>query len=629
MYWLENITLRFIEGFIRWYLDEHNEEYHSSLMTVVRFFRMYWSEETGRELSRELGQDVTALSNDLSKEYGLNLGAKQQPPFSINELLLVTHHLLDACDMAFPTFRCLLQLNTLRKMMASTSARPGTLTLSTGYMRGNDALKWKDIELFMVKDPEDPGSQILLMKVQHRLNKGRRNEGAPPKFMYTERNDSLGLCVIHDILTYAFLDDAFASPYIKCPRDIWRLTKIPEHRQSTPIHFKESLGDIPVLRRAMRTDNGSWVTDPENALLCSQAQSWEQTACEKAGFPDKGSLYKYRKGAAVNLRHLDEHSRNAVMGHRKGGTFASYVSVLDDTQSIYMGTPTRDSLLNLAIHANLKRDASAPHDLSIEQKESLEMDSELRDLRKAHKSLRITLIAEFRHLQKAREANDARWHEYTRLQNKTWARQRKLYRKAKKTARDEFFQNIGNQIIERNHQGNPIIFTPDTSHIQPERRALSRLEFKNRDVDTLSDAELLEDRIQSLELRLKLHSLHVPRTLKKRIKFGQHVSKEAGATEDFRWKYPKKAGTDGGLLPSKSSTGLECPVCLGRNDLHPSARTYPYARKDVLKRHFETHKLPFVFNRDGRQCDYPGCLEVLFTLARYKIHLEDEHNISL
>lgn len=64
-------------------------------------------------------------------------------------------------------------------MMASTSARPGTLTLSTGYMRGNDALKWKDIELFMVKTPEDPGSHVLLMKVQHRLNKGRRNEGAP------------------------------------------------------------------------------------------------------------------------------------------------------------------------------------------------------------------------------------------------------------------------------------------------------------------------------------------------------------------------------------------------------------------------------------------------------------------
>lgn len=90
-----------------------------------------------------------------------------------------------------------------------------------------------------------------------------------PKFIYTKRNNSLGLCVIHNILIYVFLDDAFASPYIKCPRDVWRLTKIPEYRQSTPIHFKESLGDIPVLRRAMRTDNRSWVTDPENALLYS------------------------------------------------------------------------------------------------------------------------------------------------------------------------------------------------------------------------------------------------------------------------------------------------------------------------------------------------------------------------
>ncbi|KAJ5259692.1 hypothetical protein N7524_008754 [Penicillium chrysogenum] len=165
-----------------------------------------------------------------------------------------------------------------------------------------------------------------------------------PKFIYTKRNNSLGLCVIHNILIYVFLDDAFASPYIKCPRDVWRLTKIPEYRQSTPIHFKESIGDIPVLRRAMRTDN----------------RSWEQTTYEKASFPDKGSLYKYRKGVAVNLRHLDEHSRNAVIGHRKGGTFASYISVLDDTQSIYIGTPTRDPLLNLAIHTNLKRDASAP-----------------------------------------------------------------------------------------------------------------------------------------------------------------------------------------------------------------------------------------------------------------------------
>ena len=41
-----------------------------------------------------------------------------------------------------------------------------------------------------------------------------------PKFIYTERNNSLGLYVIHNILIYIFLDNAFASPYIKYPRDV-------------------------------------------------------------------------------------------------------------------------------------------------------------------------------------------------------------------------------------------------------------------------------------------------------------------------------------------------------------------------------------------------------------------------
>ena len=63
--------------------------------------------------------------------------------------------------------------------MTSTSARPGTLVESSGYMRHNDALKYKDIELYMVKDPEDPKGQVLLMRVKHRLNKGRRNKGVP------------------------------------------------------------------------------------------------------------------------------------------------------------------------------------------------------------------------------------------------------------------------------------------------------------------------------------------------------------------------------------------------------------------------------------------------------------------
>ena len=79
----------------------------------------------------------------------------------------------------FSTVRCRHQHSTLRKMMTSISARPGILLEFSGYMRSNDALKWKDIELYMVKHPEDANCQVLLMRVKHRLNKGKRNKGVP------------------------------------------------------------------------------------------------------------------------------------------------------------------------------------------------------------------------------------------------------------------------------------------------------------------------------------------------------------------------------------------------------------------------------------------------------------------
>ena len=113
----------------------------------------------------------------LTQEFNLDLTGKTQPSVNIDDLLFTTYHLMAACDIAFPTIQTLFQLNTVRKMMTSTSARPGTLVESSGYAKGNDALKWKDIELFMVKHPEDPKCQVLLMRVTHWLNKGKRNRG--------------------------------------------------------------------------------------------------------------------------------------------------------------------------------------------------------------------------------------------------------------------------------------------------------------------------------------------------------------------------------------------------------------------------------------------------------------------
>lgn len=107
----------------------------------------------------------------VTDEYDLDLGAKTQLSVYIYDLLFTTYHLMAVSDVHFPTVQYQHQLSTLRKMMTSTSARLGTLAESFRYMRSNDALKWKDIKLYMVKHPEDPACQVLLMRITHSLNK--------------------------------------------------------------------------------------------------------------------------------------------------------------------------------------------------------------------------------------------------------------------------------------------------------------------------------------------------------------------------------------------------------------------------------------------------------------------------
>ncbi|KAJ5433517.1 FluG domain protein [Penicillium daleae] len=90
-----------------------------------------------------------------------------------------------------------------------------------------------------------------------------------PGSPYKKRNDNLGLYVIQDILEYTFLDKAFTK-------------------------YKKSLS----------------------------ASARSKT---------KGTLYKYRKEATINLRHLDEYSRNAIIGYTRSSIFAYYVSIRDNT----------------------------------------------------------------------------------------------------------------------------------------------------------------------------------------------------------------------------------------------------------------------------------------------------------
>jgi len=64
-------------------------------------------------------------------------------------------------------------------MVFSTTARPATLVEGGSYHDTNDCLKYKDVELFKIRDPDNHSRQIFLMRITLRLLKGKRNKGHP------------------------------------------------------------------------------------------------------------------------------------------------------------------------------------------------------------------------------------------------------------------------------------------------------------------------------------------------------------------------------------------------------------------------------------------------------------------
>jgi hypothetical protein len=64
-HWLKNITLRVIEGFLRWYLEGHNVVYQSTFLVFARYFRIHWCREMHREFPYDTGRQMTKVSTTL------------------------------------------------------------------------------------------------------------------------------------------------------------------------------------------------------------------------------------------------------------------------------------------------------------------------------------------------------------------------------------------------------------------------------------------------------------------------------------------------------------------------------------------------------------------------------------
>jgi Protein of unknown function (DUF3435) len=114
--------------------------------------------------------------------------------------------------------------------------------------------------------------------------------------MFHEWDDNLAFCPILHVLGLAFTDDAFASEWINCPEDL-QTFRVPSHLQSLPLHWKESMLEIPVFRCAV-SKGGQVITSPTKALQYATIANQNLRLGKSTGFKDPFRFYCLRKGAA-------------------------------------------------------------------------------------------------------------------------------------------------------------------------------------------------------------------------------------------------------------------------------------------------------------------------------------------
>jgi len=210
-------------------------------------------------------------------------------------------------------------------LCAYTSARPATII--EAYRRpieelGNnadtfqvsckepdarrDSLKYKDVNIFKVRDPDSPSATMLVMIIKLRLHKGSRHAGAAPCYILYERDDNLAFCPILHVLALAFADHAFKSDWLRSPCDIERIN-VPEFLMSVPLEWKDEMQAIPLLRNSCRSSYGTECS-PNAGLPYVIANMHTVRLGKSAGFKENFNLYSLRRGAGEAIDSKDRNN---------------------------------------------------------------------------------------------------------------------------------------------------------------------------------------------------------------------------------------------------------------------------------------------------------------------------------
>jgi Protein of unknown function (DUF3435) len=115
----------------------------------------------------------------LIEQFELKQTGRFRGVMDADDFLAILHYHWVLCDDYYPEERQRLQHAVMDIFCSSTTAHAGTVVESSCNYGRNEAVEYRDIELYAVRHNEYPGDVKLGMLIQLRLLKGRRNRGNP------------------------------------------------------------------------------------------------------------------------------------------------------------------------------------------------------------------------------------------------------------------------------------------------------------------------------------------------------------------------------------------------------------------------------------------------------------------
>ena len=320
--------------------------------------------------------------------------------------------------------------------------------------------------------------------------------------------------------------------------------------------------------------------------------------------------------------------RDQTFDHQQGAVgYYLDQEVRFDTKACYLGRPSNEVVQKMARLASLTADASAPTELSSEQKATLAVHPQVIKLGQRNKIL-------MERIRRAgyRSITDAQGTTLSQKKRKAEARlnstKKRLRVKMIAQARKRHFRTADTLAFDAQFSAAAVVspFTRDTQRIKPivynipERAKVVQLVCSPG--EGVSDREQFRRRIEAIEARTALcHRREAQRrgrpkaTIKQEESDGARNDSDKGPDDEF----------------PMVCRPTQCPFCLGNESLPYHHRIYEYAKPHQMMNEAEKH-LKSLASEDPVPCPHPQCKAaglVLSSVMHFKSHTAKVHKIFL